>query len=249
MWRRGPVCACTRVCWCRRIFTYIHTLHTSTYDTSPVAPMQECKHHPPTTLPPPCSPAHPTEASRASPVPYPYISLSPPFFSCLIGIPTAQRYLYLYAAARIHYIIIIIINHIATTTGPRPSHGGYPPPALYHAATHPHPPTNNSAYDPRALKKGGKRRRTPPITNKYYQQLNNTSTRTQTIKSGQLILLLNLSLRHQNYTTPPHHRGLGLLPPGAATPPICRGPVCACTRVCWCRQIFTYIHTYIPPYP
>jgi len=25
-WRRGPVCACTRVCWCRRIFTdtYIH---------------------------------------------------------------------------------------------------------------------------------------------------------------------------------------------------------------------------------
>jgi len=24
-WRRGPVCACTRVCWCRRIFTYIHT--------------------------------------------------------------------------------------------------------------------------------------------------------------------------------------------------------------------------------
>ena len=27
--RRGPVCACTRVCWCRQIFTYIHTLiHT-----------------------------------------------------------------------------------------------------------------------------------------------------------------------------------------------------------------------------
>jgi len=25
VWRRGPVCACTRVCWCRRIFTYIHT--------------------------------------------------------------------------------------------------------------------------------------------------------------------------------------------------------------------------------
>ena len=24
-WRCGPVCACTRVCWCRRIFTYIHT--------------------------------------------------------------------------------------------------------------------------------------------------------------------------------------------------------------------------------
>jgi len=24
-WRRGPVCACTRVCWCRRIFTYTHT--------------------------------------------------------------------------------------------------------------------------------------------------------------------------------------------------------------------------------
>ena len=24
MWRRGPVCACTRVCWCRQIFTYIY---------------------------------------------------------------------------------------------------------------------------------------------------------------------------------------------------------------------------------
>jgi len=23
-WRRGPVCACTRVCWCRRISTSIH---------------------------------------------------------------------------------------------------------------------------------------------------------------------------------------------------------------------------------
>jgi len=38
-WRRGPVCACTRVCWCRRIFTYIHAhtynthLHTSTTKT------------------------------------------------------------------------------------------------------------------------------------------------------------------------------------------------------------------------
>ena len=26
-WRRGPVCACTRVCWCRRIFT-LQTYHT-----------------------------------------------------------------------------------------------------------------------------------------------------------------------------------------------------------------------------
>jgi len=26
-WRRGPVCACTRVCGCCRIFTYIHTTH------------------------------------------------------------------------------------------------------------------------------------------------------------------------------------------------------------------------------
>jgi len=24
VWRRGPVCACTRVCWCRRIFTHVH---------------------------------------------------------------------------------------------------------------------------------------------------------------------------------------------------------------------------------
>jgi len=25
-----------------------------------------------------------------------------------------------------------------------------------------------------------------------------------------------------------------------------RGPVCACMRMCWCRRIFTYIHTYRP---
>jgi len=24
VWRRGPVCPGMRVCWCRRIFTYIH---------------------------------------------------------------------------------------------------------------------------------------------------------------------------------------------------------------------------------
>jgi len=28
-WRRGPVCACTRVCWCRQIFACIHTLVTA----------------------------------------------------------------------------------------------------------------------------------------------------------------------------------------------------------------------------
>jgi len=29
-WHRGPVCACTRVCWCHRIYTYIHTYTTAT---------------------------------------------------------------------------------------------------------------------------------------------------------------------------------------------------------------------------
>ena len=102
------------------------------------------------------------------------------------------------------------INQIAITTGPRPTHGGYPPTALHQPANHPQ--TNNSAY-PRALKRRrGRRRRTPPTTT----TISNTSTRTQTIKGGQLTLL-NLSPRHQNNTTPPHHRGL---PPGAATPPI-----------------------------
>jgi len=101
------------------------------------------------------------------------------------------------------------INQIAITTGPRPTHGGYPPPAIHQPANHPQ--INNSAY-PRALKRGGRRRRTPPTTTTI---TGNTSTRTQPIKSGQLTLL-NPSPRHQNYTTPPHHRGL---PPGAATPP------------------------------
>ena len=101
------------------------------------------------------------------------------------------------------------MNQIAITTGPRPTHGGYPPTALHQPANHPQ--TNNSAY-PRALKRGGRRRRTPPTTT----TIGNTSTRTQTIKAGQLTLL-NLSPRHQNYTTPPHHHHRGL-PPGAATP-------------------------------
>jgi len=115
------------------------------------------------------------------------------------------------------------INHIPTTTGPRPTHGGYPPPALHHPANHPQ--TNNSAY-PRALKRGGRRsRRTPPTTN----ITDNTSARTQTIKSGQLTLL-NLSPRHQDYTTPPHHRGL---PPGAASPPI--PPYPWFPQQLWCR--------------
>ena len=107
------------------------------------------------------------------------------------------------------------INQIAITTGPRPTHGGYPPTALHQPANN-HPQTNNSAY-PRALKRGGRRMCTvctPPTTT----TIGNTSTRTQTIRAGQLTLL-NLSPRHQKYTTPPphHHRGL---PPGAATPPI-----------------------------
>jgi len=120
------------------------------------------------------------------------------------------------------------INQIAIATGPRLTHGGYSPPALHQPANHTQ--TNSSAY-PRALKKGGRRRRTPPTTTTI---TGNTSTRTQTIKSGQHTLL-NPSPRLQNYTTPPHHRGL---PPVAATPPI-RGvggwegpPVCWCPP--WC---------------
>jgi len=85
------------------------------------------------------------------------------------------------------------INQIAITTGLRPTHGGYSPPALHQPANHPQ--INNSAY-PRALKRVGRRRRTPPTTTTI---TGNTSTRTQTIKSGQLTLL-NPSPRHQNYT-------------------------------------------------
>ena len=32
MWRRGPVCACTRVCWCCQIFTYIRHTHSGHTD-------------------------------------------------------------------------------------------------------------------------------------------------------------------------------------------------------------------------
>ena len=136
---------------------------------------------------------HPRQA------PYP-ILISPSFLACSEYLPSDT-----YATrTRTH------INQIAITTGPRPTHGGYSPPALHQPANHPQ--TNNSAY-PRALKRGGRRRRTPPTTTTI---TGNTSTHTQTIKSGQLTLL-NPSPRHQNYTTPPHHRGL---PPGAATPPI-----------------------------
>ena len=104
------------------------------------------------------------------------------------------------------------INQIEITTGPRPTHGGYSPPALHQPANNPQ--INNSAY-PRALNRGGRRRRTPPTTTTI---TGNTSTRTQTIKSGQLTLL-NPSPRHQNYTTPPHHRGISFT---CATSPLQR---------------------------
>jgi len=87
------------------------------------------------------------------------------------------------------------INQIAITTGPRPTHGGYFPPALHQPANHTQ--TNSSAY-PRALERGGRRRRTPPTTTTI---TGNTSTRTQTIKSGQLTLL-NPSPRHHKTTLP-----------------------------------------------
>ena len=160
-------------------------------------------HQPHFTLPLPCSPAHPTEASRATPVPY--ILISPSFLACSEYLPSDPA----------TPMPLGSTNHIATTTGPRPTHahGGYPLSCLTPQPAN-HPQTNNSAY-PRALKRRGRRRRTPPTTT--ITGNTSTSTRTQTIKSGQLTALLNLSPRHQNYTTPPHHRGL---PPGAATPPI-----------------------------
>jgi len=102
-------------------------------------------------------------------------------------------------------------NHYRPTPHPR----GYPPTTLHQPANN-HPQTNNSAY-PRALKRGGRRRRTPPTTTTT--TIGNTSTRTQTNKAGWTALtVLNLSPRHQNYSTPPHHHHRGL-PSGAATPP------------------------------
>jgi len=37
----GPVCACTRVCWYRRIFTYIHTSTRAVHGPHPVFPRQD----------------------------------------------------------------------------------------------------------------------------------------------------------------------------------------------------------------
>ena len=136
------------------------------------------------------------------------------------------------------------VNQIAITTGPRPTHGGYSPPALHQPANHPQPQTNNSAY-PRALKRGGRRRRTPPTTTTI---TGNTPTRTQTIKSEQLTLL-NPSPRHQNYSTPPHHRHRGL-PLGAATPPIPPYPWFPqqrWSRLEWARGIGSATATLRPP--
>jgi len=124
------------------------------------------------------------------------------------------------------------INHIATITGPRPTHGGYPPPALHQPTNHPQ--TNNSAY-PRALKRGGRKRRTPPTTT----ITDNTSTRTQTIKSGQLTLL-NLPPRHQNYTTPPHHRVVQNVHGRRLEETISRG------GGQWTRQRFGYLSSRFP---
>jgi len=136
------------------------------------------------------------------------------FFYFFLGLQTILIFLFplFFSPAQNTYPAIPMplgpINQIVITTGPRPTHGGYSAPALHQRANHPQ--TSSSAY-PRALKRGGRRRRTPPTTTTI---TGNTSTRTQTIKSEQLTLL-NPSPRHQNYTTPPHHRGL---PPGAPTP-------------------------------
>jgi len=89
-----------------------------------------------------------------------------------------------------------------------------PPPALHHPANHPQ--TNNSAHTPsRSQKRREKKDAHAPHPTSI---TDNTSTRVLKpyMKSRQLTLP-NLSPRHQNYTTPPHHREL---PPGAATPPI-----------------------------
>jgi len=73
--------------YCHRLLLRLNPLTPNT-TVAPHVQWHQCRHHPPTTLPLPCSPAHPMEASRASSVPYPYF----PFFSRLLGIPT-QRYL------------------------------------------------------------------------------------------------------------------------------------------------------------
>jgi len=45
VWRRGPVCACTRVCWCRRIFTYIYVHpHTNTRTARAQPPAAHRRH-------------------------------------------------------------------------------------------------------------------------------------------------------------------------------------------------------------
>jgi len=155
----------------------------------------------PTTMQP--CPSHggfPT--SRASPVPYPYFPFF--FFFSKLAISPARRNTYTYPAipmplgTRIHKPYP---NHYRPTPHPR-RHGGYPPaPALRHQPAN-HPQTKSSAY-PRALKRGGRRRRTPPTTT--ILPATHPPVLNITIKSGQLTLL-NLSPRHQNYTTPPHHR-------------------------------------------
>jgi len=38
-WRRRPVCACTRECWCRRIFTYIHGASRACFVCLPFKPV------------------------------------------------------------------------------------------------------------------------------------------------------------------------------------------------------------------
>jgi len=46
-WRHGPACACTRVCWCCQIFTYIHTWRaaSSSYSSAALS-MRASSHNP-----------------------------------------------------------------------------------------------------------------------------------------------------------------------------------------------------------
>jgi len=60
--RRGPV-ACARVCWCRRIFTYILHLHTYLLLCARLRPRPPLAHRSPDLPPPPPGPPAPPPPS------------------------------------------------------------------------------------------------------------------------------------------------------------------------------------------
>ena len=158
------------------------------------------RHHPPTTLPLPCSPAHPSHRGFPGKPRTRTLSLfliSPSFLACSEYLPSDTY------ATRTHKPNC---NHYRPTPHPRRL---LPTCALHQPANHPQTQTNNSAY-PRALKRlskeegeGGARPPRPQLFPATHPPVLKPLNLDSSLYSTPLP-----DTKTTLHTTPPHHRGL-----------------------------------------